>query len=416
MAKLILSEVSNAETLSVINENFRKVAEEFQEKVLYRKNPKGEPNSMSGPLDLNGNPLYNNGVITELPVEEAYKSAITPVTLWGPTITPEVVWDAVADMKLTGGGILYFPNKTGTNIGSPDLGDSVTLEINGPDAPGSLFGEPMGTTLFAQKIFRSQNTRLSTDRIQSTVHVEHKAKGSGQSGQGTADVGLSVLVLKEGVGSGTERSGELNGVDISIRNGGADCDSAGILMNVGAYGTGFHALIEGVVTNVQNNVIVQALNVQLCVIDNRSGKSYGLVIQSHTGGQDVGVLIQNTTGGAFNDFSIFKYNNLEAHRINGLGITYMRDPVAGHDNRMISMGVVSGSLNFGNDSGSASLMSLTQSGRLQVQNEISVGPIILRNEITGQATSGSVNKPTLYAGFIGMEYNGAFYRIPYYKA
>lgn len=413
MAKIEFSKVTNANTLSVINDNFDKLALELQEKVYYRVNPYGEPNALGTPMDFNGNPAYNVGVITEIPESELPKDQnIVFVTKYGLPVTQNTVNAAVADLRANGGGILYFPNNTAKDIAIPDLGDEVTLEMGGFDLPVTHFGETRGSAGVAQKVFRGQNNRTN-DKIHSVVHVESFPKGSGQSGQVTADVGLSVGVVKQGLGGTSARQGELNGVDISVRNDGVNSDTAALLLNVASYGTGFHALIEGVVTDIKNNQIVKGLNTQLCVIDNQTGKTYGLVIQSQTGGQDVGLLIQNTSGGAFNDFAIYKKDGIIVHQVDGFGGITLIDGNTNANRSKIKISNVGGTLNFQGEN--SSLMSLTQGGRLQVANELSIGPYALINNIGGSASAGGIAKPSGYAGYIGMQYNGATYRIPYYN-
>lgn len=56
MAKINLS---NVLTLLGINSNFQKVKDELNNKVLYRDNPVGEPNTMETPLDMNGEKILN---------------------------------------------------------------------------------------------------------------------------------------------------------------------------------------------------------------------------------------------------------------------------------------------------------------------------------------------------------------------
>lgn len=59
MAKINLNNVTNPSNVSVMNDNFQKVAKALNEKVLYRGNVPGEPNQMESPLDMNGERLYN---------------------------------------------------------------------------------------------------------------------------------------------------------------------------------------------------------------------------------------------------------------------------------------------------------------------------------------------------------------------
>lgn len=57
--KIELTDVASGYKLSVINENFQKIQDELNEKVLYRDNPVGEPNQMNQSLDMNGFTILN---------------------------------------------------------------------------------------------------------------------------------------------------------------------------------------------------------------------------------------------------------------------------------------------------------------------------------------------------------------------
>lgn len=57
--KLNLPKVNQANSLTTINDNFSKVVKEFQDKVLYRDNPNGQPNALKNDLDANGKNIYN---------------------------------------------------------------------------------------------------------------------------------------------------------------------------------------------------------------------------------------------------------------------------------------------------------------------------------------------------------------------
>lgn len=61
MSKIELNETNSGYNLQKINDNFSKIEDEFNDKVLYRNNPDGEPNEMLDPLDMNGYKIYNLG-------------------------------------------------------------------------------------------------------------------------------------------------------------------------------------------------------------------------------------------------------------------------------------------------------------------------------------------------------------------
>ena len=64
MAKITLPSISSGyATTTQINNAFDAIESEFQNKVLYRNNPTGEPNQMEQDFDLNGYKILNAGDI-----------------------------------------------------------------------------------------------------------------------------------------------------------------------------------------------------------------------------------------------------------------------------------------------------------------------------------------------------------------
>lgn len=59
MAKIVLSPVTNGASLTTINNNFSKIANELQNKVAYRDNTSGETNTIKNDLDVDGNDIFN---------------------------------------------------------------------------------------------------------------------------------------------------------------------------------------------------------------------------------------------------------------------------------------------------------------------------------------------------------------------
>lgn len=59
MSKIDLTDTTSGYNLAKINENFAKVADAFNNKVLYRNNPIGEANQMLNNLDMNNNHIIN---------------------------------------------------------------------------------------------------------------------------------------------------------------------------------------------------------------------------------------------------------------------------------------------------------------------------------------------------------------------
>jgi len=65
VAKIDLPTISSGyASNTTFNTTFTAIENEFQQKVLYRDNPTGEPNSMQNDLDLNSNDINNVKDIT----------------------------------------------------------------------------------------------------------------------------------------------------------------------------------------------------------------------------------------------------------------------------------------------------------------------------------------------------------------
>lgn len=64
MSKIDLDPITSGYNLSKINDNFQKVEDELNNKVLYRNSPAGEPNSMSSNLDMNSRSILNASKIS----------------------------------------------------------------------------------------------------------------------------------------------------------------------------------------------------------------------------------------------------------------------------------------------------------------------------------------------------------------
>jgi hypothetical protein len=64
MSKITLNNVTNIDAISVINDNFNKIALALQNQVLYRNNPVGEINTLQNSIDFNGYDIINIGDVT----------------------------------------------------------------------------------------------------------------------------------------------------------------------------------------------------------------------------------------------------------------------------------------------------------------------------------------------------------------
>ena len=64
MAKVTLSDITAGyASATALNLSFNLIEDEFNNNVLYRNNPTGEPNQMENALDLNNNDILNAGTL-----------------------------------------------------------------------------------------------------------------------------------------------------------------------------------------------------------------------------------------------------------------------------------------------------------------------------------------------------------------
>lgn len=90
MAKITLNDIVKTYDTTLINANFTEIEQEFQNKVLYRNNPSGEPNGMLTNLDMNGRRIMN------LPVPVSPNEAARLADIQGISDVPELVAQAEA--------------------------------------------------------------------------------------------------------------------------------------------------------------------------------------------------------------------------------------------------------------------------------------------------------------------------------
>ena len=77
--KIVLNKPASGFNLAAIVENFTNLEIEFQNKVLYRNNPTGEPNTMETDLDMNGKRILN---LPELTVGGVNVGGLTSAMVW----------------------------------------------------------------------------------------------------------------------------------------------------------------------------------------------------------------------------------------------------------------------------------------------------------------------------------------------
>lgn len=317
---------------------------------------------------------------------------------------------AVSAMKTAGGGVLYVPNVAFQAFAIPADYHGVLLESDGPNIPGTQGGEAPGTNFICQKMYQYQDNTAHLGFAHSILHVQSNPIGTGTIGPNNADFGISISLLKQNWG-GAASAGELDGMNIIVRNGGNNSDTTGFLINVGNAGIGFNCLFEGV-----TNAGGKGLDVQCGVIDTRSGFEYGIVLQAFQGQCLTGILIQaDGVGGAFTDFIQCFQKGVMSFRVDAAsGGIHMRDALATNNQSEISYHVGNGTLGWANNA-AASIMTLDQTGHLTLAGALSVGSVSLTGSLSSAASvGGSSTLPPNCVGFFSAVIGGVSRNIPYY--
>jgi hypothetical protein len=143
------------------------------------------------------------------------------------------------------------------------------------------------------------------DKPCSAATVTANALGSGVNGPLTAQTGMTINIQKDNWWTGGD-VGEVDGLDVFVRQNAPHSDSSGILINVQNQGHGFLSATEFASTIVDpvKNVITRGIDVQEGVLDAENGDYIGAVYNADTGALGTGVLIQNTTPTASWNYAI----------------------------------------------------------------------------------------------------------------
>jgi len=146
----------------------------------------------------------------------------------------------------------------------------------------SMFGEAPSTAWRATMVYRATNAGAHAASGQSAYYIGNTAVGSGTNGPTNADYGQSISMVKASFDT-TSVVGEIDGLQIAVRQGGPGSDCAGILINAAHYGTGFTAAVEAQSTIITAGSPVQGVQTAVGVVDNVLNKHYGFTAVKNYG-------------------------------------------------------------------------------------------------------------------------------------
>src|SRR5580658_7933780 len=158
------------------------------------------------------------------------------------------------------------------------------------------------------------------DKPCSAATITGSARGSGVNGPATAQTGMTINFAKDNWWTGG-KVGEVDGLNILVRQNGPHSDSSGILVNVQNQGRGFLSATEfsSTIVDPVQNVLTYGIDVQEGVLDHLNGDYIGAVYSAEYGALGTGILIQNNPGSSWQYAIQYANNGNLLFSVDGLG-------------------------------------------------------------------------------------------------
>jgi hypothetical protein len=154
----------------------------------------------------------------------------------------------------------------------------------------------------------------------SVATITGSARGSGVNGPATAQTGMTINFSKENWWTGG-KVGEVDGLNVLVRQNAPHSDSSGILVNVQNQGHGFLSATEfsSTIVDPVKNVLTYGIDVQEGVLDQLNGDYIGAVYSADFGALGTGVLIQNGPGASWQYALQYAKDGRSLFSVDGLG-------------------------------------------------------------------------------------------------
>lgn len=238
----------------------------------------------------------------------------------------------------------------------------------------------------------------------SAASVTANALGSGVNGPLTAQTGMSINIQKDNWWTGG-KIGEVDGLNVLVRQNGPHSDSSGILVNVQNQGHGFLSATEfasSIVDPVQN-VLTYGIDVQEGVLDHLNGDYIGAVYTADYGALGTGILVQNSSPTASWQYVIqYQKNGKGLFSVDGMGnivgaTLYLGDILLNGD-------AANGSIDVGNPANSSATPYINLNGFGTAQNNVR-----MINDANGQLTINTATGGNLQVNANGVFTTGSFH-------
>jgi len=192
--------------------------------------------------------------------------------------------------------------------------------------------------------------------------------------------------------------GEVDGLNILVRQNGPHSDSSGILVNVQNQGHGFLSATEfaSSIVDPVKNVLTYGIDVQEGVLDRLNGDYIGAVYTADYGALGTGILIQNGQGASWQYAIQYARNGDALFSVDGAGNIVGSSAYLGSVN--VNGDPVNGSVDVGNLANNSATPYINLNGFGTSQNNVR-----MINDANGQLTINTVT-----GGNLQVNANGVF--------
>jgi hypothetical protein len=210
---------------------------------------------------------------------------------------------------------------------------SATLDMTG-DTPFNwnmyTYG-PSGSAWKTTRLLRAEMAGDHQTNDLSVLAIEARPEGSGKNGPAYADFGISISAIKENYESTSALPGEVDALNIVLRNGGPAAstdandpiraDSAAVMINAfNMSHAGWICGVEGIVGNSTPSAIKNMIGFQIGGFDGPIDRNVGMTLSAYTGTFYCAYFAQNVDAGTFTDFLHFQgATGLNLFKITGSG-------------------------------------------------------------------------------------------------
>lgn len=338
----------------------------------------------------------------------------------------DTIADAQAALITAGGGTLFVPNGVTADV-VPSNG--VLLDFAGR-ARSNVFQESGETTWHSMRTLRGGNGGVHTGQAESLMSLEWRPAGSGTNGPSHADYALTASAIKHNW-STTNTVGEMDVLNLVLRQGGPTSDGVLIIGNAQTAGTGFIGTLETAtsILNAGTNTITHSLSLQAGILDNVGGNHMGYFTRANAGALRDAFRADNNPGASWDYLFRGLVNGIDRCSVTGAGVLQLSDSSGNKK----SLQCRTNGFEILNNAGNTSLLFLSDVGLLTLpQSYINAQALLLSGTIpaaaganqiflggaiaTSATAGGGQATPATVAGYMIINVAGIQRKIPYYAS